>query len=173
MDSDLTLRRLHEDEEAEFLRAHRATSPAHPNFLHHYRDGMDFRRYLEVLEAHEHGRDLPPGVVPTAFLFACAGDRIVGRITIRSYLNASLERNGGHIGYVVVPEFRRRGYATRMLAAAVRMARQRYGLSRVLLTVDDDNIGSIRTIEKNGGVFEGVITRAGGRPATRRYWIET
>jgi len=44
------------------------------------------------------------------------------------------------------------------------------GLDRVLLTCDDDNIGSARTIEKNGGVLEEVLTTDLG--ATRRYWIK-
>jgi hypothetical protein len=48
MRADLTLRLPREDEEQEFLRAHRATSPEVPYFLHYYSDGMPFRRYLEV-----------------------------------------------------------------------------------------------------------------------------
>jgi predicted acetyltransferase len=47
------------------------------------------------------------------------------------------------------------------------------GLDRVLLTCDDDNVGSIRTIEKNGGVLENVITGPDLARPTRRYWIET
>ena len=173
MPSALTLRRPRLDEEAEFLRAHRATSPHNPNFLHYYEEGMAFGRYLEVLEEQERGLNLAPGYVPTTFLFAFAGERIVGRVTIRHTLNDLLQRDGGHIGYVVVPEFRRRGYATQILAAALRMAREQHGLRRVLLTVDDDNVGSIRAIEKNSGVFEGMVAGADGDRPKRRYWIET
>jgi predicted acetyltransferase len=173
MPSALTLRRPRLDEEAEFLRAHRATSPHNPNFLHYYEEGMAFGRYLEVLEEQERGLNLAPGYVPTTFLFAFAGERIVGRVTIRHTLNDLLQRDGGHIGYVVVPEFRRRGYATQILAVALRMAREQHGLRPVLLTVDDDNVGSIRAIEKNGGVFEGMVTGADGDRPKRRYWIET
>ena len=59
MPADLTLRRLREDEEEEFLRAHRATSPEVPYFAHYYEEGMGFRRYLDVLAERE-------GDVPTA-----------------------------------------------------------------------------------------------------------
>ena len=45
----LTLRWPREEEEEEFVRAHRATSPEVPTFLHHYEEGMSLRRYLEVL----------------------------------------------------------------------------------------------------------------------------
>src|SRR5215510_13134771 len=128
------------DEEDEFLRAHRATSPEVPNFLHHYREGMRFRRYLEVLNAQARGADLTPTQVPATFLFAFVGARIVGRVSIRHSLNAFLERTGGHIGYAVVPEFRRRGYATTMLRLAIQFARETLGIERVPVTCDVDNI---------------------------------
>jgi predicted acetyltransferase len=80
---------------------------------------------------------------------------------------------GGHIGYAVVPEFRRRGYATEILRLSVKIAREKFGLGRILVTCDDDNIGSIRTIEKNGGILENVISGPDLDKPKRRYWIET
>ena len=173
MQSDLTLRRPREDEEQEFLRAHRATSPETPSFLHYYTEGMPFRRYLDVLAEQERGANLPSvNHVPSTFVFAFVGDRIVGRASIRHSLNESLIREGGHIGYVVVPEFRRQGYATAILRQSLQIARDNYGLRRILVTCDDDNIGSIRTIEKNGGVLENVIEGPDLDKPIRRYWIE-
>lgn len=160
------------DEEDEFLRAHRATSPDVPNFLHHYEEGMPLARYLEVLAQHERGERLPPNLVPSTFLFAFVDDRIVGRVAIRHSLNAFLERTGGHIGYVVVPEFRRRGYATTILRLALQIARHEIGLERVLITCDVDNVASKRTIERNGGVLEGIIEAPGFEKPLRRYWID-
>ncbi len=89
---DLVLRLPGETEEAEFLRAHRATSPSVPNFLHYYEEGMPFRRYLEVLTERARGENLPPNHVASTFLFAFAGSSIVGRVTIRHSLNAYLEQ---------------------------------------------------------------------------------
>ena len=169
----LVLRLPTADEEEEFLRAHRATSPGVPNFLHYYDEGMPFGRYLEVLAEQARGENLQPGHVASTFLFAFAGARIVGRVSIRHHLNAFLERAGGHIGYTVVPEFRRRGVATEMLRQALAIARDAYGLARVLVTCDDDNIGSIRTIEKNGGVLESVVADPEMARPKRRYWIDT
>src|SRR6185503_15708940 len=100
------------------------------------------------------------------------GSRIVGRVSIRHELNEFLMRIGGHIGYTVVPEFRRRGYATEMLRQSLAISRQRFGLTRVLVTCDDDNVGSIRTIEKNGGVLENIVTGPDLDTPKRRYWIE-
>ena len=172
MKERLTLRRPREDEEEEFLRAHRATSPEVPSFLHFYEEGMPFRRYLEVLADRARGVNLRPHDVPSTFLFAFMGPRIVGRVAIRHALNASLEHRGGHIGYVVVPEFRRQGYATDILRQALQIARTQLGLHRVLLTCDADNIASIKTIEKNGGELENTISGDGAEKAWRRYWIE-
>ena len=150
---DLVLRVPERSEEAEFLRAHRATSPTVPNFLHYYREGMSFVRY------------------PSTFLFAFAGSTIVGRVSIRHSLNPYLERVGGHIGYVVVPEYRRRGCATVILRQSLQIAHHTLGLTRVLVTCDEDNTGSIRAIEKNGGVFESVVIESADETPKRRYWI--
>ncbi|HSE44301.1 MAG TPA: GNAT family N-acetyltransferase [Gemmatimonadales bacterium] len=173
MQRDLTLRLPQEDEEEEFLRAHRATSPEVPSFLHYYEEGMPFRRYLELLVEQEHGVNLlSPNHVPSTFLFAFVGSRIVGRASIRHSLNDFLHRVGGHIGYVVVPECRRRGYATAILRQSLHIAREKCGVRRILVTCDDDNIGSIRTIEKNGGILENVIKGPDLDKPKRRYWIE-
>jgi predicted acetyltransferase len=168
----LILRLPRQDEEREFMRAHRATTPEVPQFLHHYQEGMSFTRYLEVLGQREKGVNLPPDHVPSTFLFAFKDQRIVGRVSIRHRLNDELLRVGGHIGYVVVPEFRRQGYATEILRLALHVA-EKLGIDRVLVTCDEDNIGSVRTIEKNGGVLENVITGPDVGTPKRRYWIAT
>lgn len=95
-------------------------------------------------------------------------DSYLGAIDLRHYLNAFLLDVGGHIGYSIRPTFRRRGLATWALGTVLPEARA-LGLDRVLVTCDDDNIGSVRTIEHNGGVLEDVRTTEGGDK--RRYWI--
>ncbi len=172
MSSAVTLRRPRVDEEDEFLRAHRATSPQVPYFLHDYTEGMPFTRYLEMLSEMERGENLrSPDHVPATFLFAFVGNRIVGRSSIRHSLTPLLERVGGHIGYVVVPEFRRLGYATTILRLSLQIAGG-LGLRRVLLTCDDDNVGSIKTIEKNGGILENVVSGPNPDTLKRRYWVD-
>ena len=173
MTQALTLRWPRLDEEAEFLRAHQATSAETPSFLLHYEEGMPFGRYLEVLADQHRGENLQPGYVPSTFLFAFLGERIVGRVSIRHRLNEFLERCGGHIGYVVVPEFRRRGYATAILGMALRIAGEQVGIRKVLVTCDDHNVASISTIERNGGALENVVEESGTHKRLRRYWIDT
>lgn len=96
------------------------------------------------------------------------GDSYLGAIDLRHRLNAVLLDVGGHIGYSIRPSARRRGLATWALGAVLPEARA-LGLDRVLVTCDDDNIGSARSIERNGGVLEDVRTTDTG--SKRRYWI--
>lgn len=66
----------------------------------------------------------------------------------------------GHLGYSVVPWKRRRGYATAAVAAILDDARAE-GLTEVEITTDDDNVGSQRVIEHNGGVLVAAFDKAG------------
>ncbi len=95
-----------------------------------------------------------------------AAEEVVGFLAFRHRLNAWLLEEGGHIGYSVRPSRRGEGHATRALGLAVRRAAE-LGLDRVLVTCDEPNHASARTIESNGGVQEDV------RNGKRRYWIAT
>jgi predicted acetyltransferase len=103
-------------------------------------------------------------------LWAIAEERFVGRISIHHELNDALRVEGGHIGYDVVPSFRRRGVATEMLRQALPLARA-LGLPAVLLTCDDTNVASIRVIERNGGSLRETKALDTERPLKRYYWI--
>ena len=72
-------------------------------------------------------------------------------------------------GFELSDQPRRRGLATWALRAVLPETRS-LGLTRVLVTCDDGNVGSAATIESNGGVIEDVRDTDLGR--TRRYWIE-
>ena len=67
-------------------------------------------------------------------------------------LTPALEDYGGHISYVIRPQYRRQGHGTRLLSLTLRKAQDR-GLDRVLLTTDIGNIASRRVIEDNGGAL--------------------
>ena len=89
---------------------------------------------------------------------------------LRHSLNDFLLRMGGHIGYVVVPEHRGRGYAAEMLRQGLDLARS-MAFERVLVTCDDDNLASRRVIEKCGGEYEDSSVGPEAAVAKRRYWI--
>lgn len=107
----------------------------------------------------------PEGWVPCTFLWIAEGDTFLGFLAIRHRLTEHLLEVGGHIGYSIRPSARRRGLAAQALHDALPVARD-LGLDQVLLTCDEDNVGSRRTIEKNGGVYED------SRQGKRRYWID-
>lgn len=107
-------------------------------------------------------------VKATQFIAITNSRRIVGMIQIRHELNESLLQHGGHIGYGVRPSERKKGYATKMLELALRECKN-LGIKDVLVTCNKKNIGSAKTIQKNGGILENEIEENG--ILTQRYWI--
>ena len=131
-------------------------------------DYRDFDAYLENLETKEGS---PEGFVPDTTLFCLDRDRniFVGAVNIRHYLNEGLLQTGGHIGDGIRPSERRKGYATAMIGLALKECKK-LGIDRVLICCDKDNIGSQKSIIKNGGVLENEVEEDGG--LTQRYWIQ-
>ncbi|MGW6696697.1 GNAT family N-acetyltransferase [Nocardia sp. NPDC055049] len=95
------------------------------------------------------------------------GDRVLGGIALR-HGDGELERAVGHIGYGIRPSARRRGLATWALGEIIAEARVA-GMDRVLIVCAAENIGSVKTIERCGGVLESIQDTELG-PA-RRYRI--
>ncbi|WP_083312856.1 GNAT family N-acetyltransferase [Floricoccus penangensis] len=122
----------------------------------------------------EEKEKVPDGLVPAIQYYAIrkSDDKLIGLINLRLELNNYLLNFGGHIGYSVLPSERKKGYATEMLSLVVDEARKK-GLSKVLITCDENNIGSRKTIEVNGGVFEDIRYDPYDGENTWRYWIET
>jgi predicted acetyltransferase len=70
----------------------------------------------------------------------------------------------------VLPPFRRRGVATEILRQSLIVARV-FGVDRVLLTCDEDNVGSRTVIERCGGVLDPDWPRTDQTSPKLRYWI--
>lgn len=131
-------------------------------------DWHDFDYYLENLEIKQ---ETPDGRVPDTTLFCLDVDRniFVGAVNIRHYLNEGLLATGGHIGDGIRPSERRKGYATAMVALALKECKK-LGIDRVLMCCDKNNIGSKKSIANNGGVLENEIPYDKG--ICQRYWIQ-
>ncbi len=166
----LVLRPFAASDESPALAAHAAFQRAGFNFL-----PVDFDSttpWQHWIERWEHARlhaAAENNGVRKAFLAADADGDLVGRASIRFALDAEHARRGGHIGYGVIDEFRRRGYATSILSEAIRIARDE-GVERLLVTCATANVASARVIERCGGVFESVATHQDGS-SSLRYWI--
>ena len=129
--------------------------------------------WLDMVERKKRDETCPPGrMASTQYLYVRASDgQIVGMLDIRHRLNEGLLRCGGHIGYSIHPSERRKGYAKRMLADALPLCRQ-FGIEKALVTCDDWNEGSRRTILANGGVHENTLFVPEENGMVERYWIE-
>ncbi|MDO8659621.1 MAG: GNAT family N-acetyltransferase [Candidatus Parcubacteria bacterium] len=128
----------------------------------------DFENFLSQIAGKEKGVGLPEGWVPSSELWLVEGNKFIGWTKIRHKLNEALLKLGGNIGYAIRPSERNKGYGTKILALASLKARD-LGIDKILVTCDDDNTGSAKIIEKNGGVLENKIEIDGG--LKRRYWI--
>lgn len=130
-------------------------------------DYHNFDYYLDNLEITQE----IDGRVPDTTLFCLDVDRniFVGAVNIRHYLTEEMLVNAGHIGDGIRPTERRKGYATAMIGLALKEAKK-LGISRVLMVCDKNNIGSAKSIIKNGGILENEVVVNG--ITEQRYWIE-
>lgn len=136
----------------------------------------NFNRYLsyEDMVKKLESRKVDAEWIPNTTLFYFVDGVIVGAANVRHHLNEQMIKTGGHIGYGVGKSYRKQGYATKILAAALEYCKT-LGLDKVLVTCDEDNIGSSKVILNNGGVED--IPYIQSEPGfeevkSRRFWIE-
>lgn len=101
----------------------------------------------------------PNWVVTDAFFAADGTKEIVGVIDLRHSLNDFL-KDLGHCGYSARTCQRGKGYGWRMPSLLLEQARQA-GLSQLHISVEQENLASIRVIQANGGVFQRSFTHQG------------
>lgn len=131
-------------------------------------DYRDFENYLNNLDV----KKAKDGLVFDSTFFALDISRniFVGAINIRNNLNDKLFLYGGHIGDGIRPSERRKGYATEMISLAL-VECKKLDMDKVLMVCYKDNIGSKKSIIKNGGILENEIIDKEGK-VNLRYWIE-
>lgn len=123
-----------------------------------------FEEWLNFEQTLHEEKNLPDGYVGATTYFVIEDNQMVGTVNIRHYLNDALLKRGGHIGYSVLVSKRRQGIATAILKFAVNEC-AKMGIKRILVTCNENNIASKKTIEKCGGHFENKYKD------TLRYWI--
>ena len=112
-----------------------------------------YEEWLKKVIANSSTETVDPNWVLTDTFFAVrvSDNKIVGIVDLRYQLNDFL-KDFGNCGYSVRPSERRKGYATEILRQICLVARK-YGLKQLQLSVEKDNVASIKTIEKNGGNY--------------------
>jgi predicted acetyltransferase len=111
----------------------------------------DERAYLKRCEDFRKGK-VPENFVPSSTFWLVDGRHFLGIGNVRHYLNDNLRRFGGHIGYAIRPAAWQKGLGTLQLTLLLQEARK-LGIEKVTITCFDENIGSIKIIERNGGVL--------------------
>lgn len=127
-----------------------------------------FNNFLRKLENKEKGVSLPEGVPKESTRWLVLGNEFIGAVSWMHELVGESSHVEGSVSYGVRPSKRNMGYGTQALKLIIPLVRE-IGMDRVLVVCDDDNIGSIKVIESNGGVLESKI-EVGGQ-VRRRYWV--
>jgi predicted acetyltransferase len=132
---------------------------------------LSLEKYLErCIDMTDPAKVLPEHVPQTTFWVMDEAGDAIGMVRVRHCLNESLKERGGHIGYYIRKNKRNKGYGREVLRLALAELRK-IGETRALLTVDMDNIASIKVIEGNGGKLESEGQSADGKKFGR-FWIE-
>lgn len=105
----------------------------------------DFEGYWDYLAKSE-SQDQPEGYVPSTTLWLMNGNKFVGLYDIRHYLTPALEKQGGHIGYQIIPSERGQGYVRDGLKLVLEWCHAHLNLDAVLLCCNQKNTASYRAM---------------------------
>ena len=87
-------------------------------------------------------------LLPFYYYDICVGDIAVGKISVRIDNNYHSYYNG-NIGYEIDKEYRGNNYAYNACKLVLQVAKA-HGMNELILTCDESNIASYKTIEKLG-----------------------
>lgn len=128
-----------------------------------------YSEWLQFVQDNEHPETKQTEVTATVFLFIReSDDKLIGLCNLRHDLNDYLFHYGGHIGYSVKRDERRKGYATQILQLLLNECKK-IGLMSILLTCDKLNIASAKIIRNSGAILENEVELEG--EIIQRYWL--
>ncbi|MCL2112647.1 MAG: GNAT family N-acetyltransferase [Streptococcaceae bacterium] len=129
----------------------------------------NFVEWQEKIRREEFAVENPDWSTCTKY-FAFVDGEIAGVCSCRWQIEKGILLEwGGHIGYGVAPRFRGAHLASQMVTFALEKYRER-GILSVMISADEDNIASRKTIEQCGGLLENIVDIDGDEVC--RYWID-
>ena len=130
----------------------------------------DFDEFLEKLERNKHQELISIKLSPQTTYGVFEDGKLIGGFNLRNILKGNLLNHGGHIGYLIRPSKRNKGYGTKLLKLALEKAKES-NIDKVLVTCRKENIASARVIEKNKGIYENDYYDEETNQIYKRYWI--
>ncbi len=109
--------------------------------------------------------------VPETVLWLIKDHEFIGTLNIRHRLNWHLEKWGGHIGFIVRPSMRGKGYGKKLLQKAIPYIAH-MGIERALLTIDPDDKGANKIVQFVGGKMQDTLPATDKFPSRNRYWLD-
>lgn len=112
----------------------------------------NYESWLETVELGKRKENLPEGKVPTFVYFAVRkiDNKIIGIVSIRPNLNEFLTKYAGHIGFIVSPKERQKGYGKIITKLAIEKCKE-FGTNEIIITCKKTNIISAKCILSCGG----------------------
>lgn len=110
---------------------------------------------IPKLLKNSEGVDLPEGYVPDTYFFLWNNQEIIGLFKIRHYLNDALKNGAGHIGYTILKNYRKNGYATKGLELAIEECKKIIKEDEIYLSSHKSNPSSLKVQIKCGAYLYG------------------
>ena len=113
---------------------------------------------------------LKPGQVPVIRYWLIDNDEYIGTLGLRKKITKKMRNREGNMGFHIRPSKRNKGYGTEILRLGLLKAKSQ-GLKKVYINCSEENVTSIKIIEKNGGKFIERIEIEKGEPKALRFII--
>ncbi|MBQ8844563.1 MAG: GNAT family N-acetyltransferase [Clostridia bacterium] len=112
----------------------------------------NYEEWLKILEQRKTKETLPQDKVPTFVYFAIRkkDNKIIGIVAIRPNLNEFLTKYAGHIGFIVSPKERQKGYGKIITKLAIEKCKE-FKIDEIIITCKKTNTISARCILACGG----------------------
>jgi len=117
----------------------------------------DIKEWLRFIKKQESALTCRKLFVPESvfMLYDKVNNKVIGMVSLRHYLNDNYKEIGGHIGYVISPLYRNKGYGNMILSLIINKCKK-FNLDELLLVTHINNEYSKKVILKNKGILKDI-----------------